>query len=130
LNAHNKGVPSASKSTASPAEEEKNTNLVTKDVELANLVDLMDFDVVKEYHKKKLLYNKYYDKIVKRKKSPKITDCETRLDQLTQTEQELKIDLNKSLNELNELANKKRKRASDFSDEPRPSKKVKSSVQQ
>ncbi|GJT78627.1 hypothetical protein Tco_1045352 [Tanacetum coccineum] len=44
----------------------------------------------------------------------------TRLDQLTQTEQELKIDLNKPLkeqdpiNELNELANKKRKRTSEL----------------
>ncbi|GKD81409.1 hypothetical protein Tco_1348248 [Tanacetum coccineum] len=88
-----------------------------------------------QYHSKKLLFDKYYDKMLKRKKSPKITNCEvltkkgpitlniymedrsdedisnlkTRLDQLTQTEQELKIDLNKPLkeqdplNELNEL---------------------------
>ncbi|GJX93132.1 retrovirus-related pol polyprotein from transposon TNT 1-94 [Tanacetum coccineum] len=35
LNAHNKGVPSAGKSTASPAEGEKNTNPVTEDAELA-----------------------------------------------------------------------------------------------
>ncbi|GJT24260.1 hypothetical protein Tco_0894197 [Tanacetum coccineum] len=180
LNAHNKGVPSASKSTASPVEGEKNTNPVIEDVELANLIDLMGIDVVEEYHKKKLLYNKYYEKMLKRNKSPKITNCEvltkkgpitlkiyredgseevisnlkvsnlhldewrevtqpcpdkskrgwkpiyglvnTRLDQLTQTEQELKIDLNKPikeqdpLNELNELVNKKRKKASDFSD--------------
>ncbi|GKA21290.1 hypothetical protein Tco_0701279 [Tanacetum coccineum] len=46
----------------------------------------------------------------------------TRLDQLTQTEQELKIDLNKPLkeqdpiNKLNELANKKRKITSDLKD--------------
>ncbi|GKG14240.1 hypothetical protein Tco_0353840, partial [Tanacetum coccineum] len=46
----------------------------------------------------------------------------TRLDQLTQIEQELKIDLNKPLkeqdplNELNGLANKKRKRTSDLKD--------------
>ncbi|GJY32054.1 hypothetical protein Tco_0415549 [Tanacetum coccineum] len=194
LNAHNKGVPSAGKSTASLAEGEKNTNLVTEDAELANLVDLICIDVVEEYHKNKLLYNKYCDKMLKIKKSPKITNCEvltnkgpitlkiykedrseevilnlkvndlhlaewreviqacpdksekrwktiyalvkTRLDQLTQTEQELKIDLNKPLkeqdhlNELNELLNKKRKRASDFNDEPRSAKKVKSSVQQ
>nr|GEV34402.1 hypothetical protein [Tanacetum cinerariifolium] len=32
LNAHNKGVPSASKSTASPAEEEKNTNPVSSSI--------------------------------------------------------------------------------------------------
>ncbi|GJX59383.1 hypothetical protein Tco_0290773 [Tanacetum coccineum] len=30
--------------------------LITEDAELANLVDLMGIDVVKEYHKKKLLY--------------------------------------------------------------------------
>ncbi|GJZ81063.1 hypothetical protein Tco_0646057 [Tanacetum coccineum] len=183
LNAHNKGVPSAGKSTASPTKGEKNTNLVTKDVKLSNLVDLIGIDVVEEYHKKKLLYNKYCDKMLKRKKNPKITNYEvltkkgpitlkiyredgseevisnlkvsdlhlaewreviqscpdksekgwktiyalvkTRLDRLTQTEQDLKIDLNKPLkeqdplNELNELVNKTRKRASDFSDEPR-----------
>nr|GFB05724.1 hypothetical protein [Tanacetum cinerariifolium] len=41
LNAHNKGVISADKSIASPAEGEKNTNPVPKDAELANLVDLI-----------------------------------------------------------------------------------------
>ncbi|GKE05285.1 hypothetical protein Tco_1397303 [Tanacetum coccineum] len=75
LNAHNKGVPSAGKSTASPAEGEKNTNPITEDVELENLADLMGIDVVEEYHKKKLLYNKYCDKMPKRKKSLKITNC-------------------------------------------------------
>ncbi|GKD56779.1 hypothetical protein Tco_1290166 [Tanacetum coccineum] len=172
LNAHNKSVPSAGKSTALPAEEEKNTIPIIKDVELANLVDLMGINVVEEYRKKKLLYNKYCDKMLKRMKSPKITNCKvltkkdpiilkiyredmseefisnlkvsdlhlaewreviqacpdksekgwktiyglvkTRLDQLTQTKQELKIDLNKPLkeqnllNELNELVNKKK----------------------
>nr|GEW29939.1 hypothetical protein [Tanacetum cinerariifolium] len=162
LNAHNKGVPLACKSTASPVKGEKNTNLVTKDVELENLADHISIYLVEEYHKKKLLYNKYCDKMLKRKKTPKVTNCEvltkkgpitlkiyredgseevissrkTRLDQQTQTKQELKIDLSKPIkeqdhmNELNELANKKRKRASDFSDEPRSAKKVKSSVQQ
>ncbi|GKA29620.1 RNA-directed DNA polymerase like protein, partial [Tanacetum coccineum] len=184
LNAHNKGVPSAGKSTTSPAEGEKNTNPVIEDAELANLIYLMGIDVVEEYHKKKLLYNKYCEKMLKREKSPKITNCEvltkkgpitlkiytedgseevisnlkvndlhlaewrkviqacldksekgwktiyglvkTRLDQLTQTEQELKIDIKKPLkeqdplNELNELTNKQRKKAGDFSDEPRP----------
>ncbi|GKD30907.1 hypothetical protein Tco_1241685, partial [Tanacetum coccineum] len=194
LNAHNKGVPLVGKLTTSHTKGEKNTNPVTENAELANLVDLIGIDVVKEYLNKKLLYNKYCDKMLKRKKNPKITNCEvltkkgpitlkiyredgfeevisnlkvsdlhlaewreviqvfsdksekgwktiyvlvkTRLDQLTQTEQELKIDLNKPLkvqdplNELNELANKKRKRASEFSDEPRSTKKVKSSVRQ
>ncbi|GJS38061.1 hypothetical protein Tco_0536443 [Tanacetum coccineum] len=132
LNFHNKGFPSTGKSNALPTEGEKNTNPVIKDAELANLIHLMGIDVVEEYHKKKLLHNKYCDKMLKRKKSPKITNCEvltkkgpiilkiyredgseevisnlkTRLDQLTQTEQELKIDLNKPLKEqdhLNEL---------------------------
>ncbi|GJS56090.1 hypothetical protein Tco_0629452 [Tanacetum coccineum] len=76
LNAHNKGVPSAGKSTASPTEGEKNTNPVTEDAELENLVDLIGIDVVEEYHKKKLLYNKYCNKMLKRKKNPKITNCE------------------------------------------------------
>nr|GEX20699.1 hypothetical protein [Tanacetum cinerariifolium] len=57
LNAHNEGVPLANKSIASPAEGQKNTNPVKQDAELANLVDLMGIDVVKEYHKKKLPYN-------------------------------------------------------------------------
>ncbi|GKD94462.1 hypothetical protein Tco_1374299, partial [Tanacetum coccineum] len=60
----------------------------------------------------------------------------TRMDKLAQIEQELKIDFNTPLkeqdpmNELNELANKERKRAGDFSDAPRSAKKFKSSVQQ
>ncbi|GJS48230.1 copia protein [Tanacetum coccineum] len=181
------------KLTTSHTEGEKNTNPITEDAELANLVDLIGINVAEEYYKKKLLYNKFNDKMLKRKKIPKITYCKvlkkkgpitlkiyredgseevisnlkvsdlhlaewreviqvcpdksekgwktiyalvkTRLDQLTQTEQNIKIDLNKPLkeqdplNELNELANKKRKRAGDFSDEPRLAKKVKSSVQ-
>ncbi|GJV40693.1 reverse transcriptase domain-containing protein [Tanacetum coccineum] len=123
------------------------------------LVDLLGKNVVTQYYTKKLLFDKYCDKMLKRKKSPKITNCEvltkkgpiilkiyredgsdevisnlkTRLDQLTQTEQELKIDLNKplkeqdSLNELNGLSNKKRKRTSDLKDHSRSTKKHKSS---
>nr|GEU49564.1 integrase, catalytic region, zinc finger, CCHC-type, peptidase aspartic, catalytic [Tanacetum cinerariifolium] len=45
LNAHNKGVPSIGKSTASPTKGEKNTNLLTEDANLANLIDLMGVDV-------------------------------------------------------------------------------------
>ncbi|GJX14875.1 hypothetical protein Tco_0206633 [Tanacetum coccineum] len=168
-----KDVPSAGQATPSPAEGEKNT----KDAETNlkdELVDLLGINVVTQYYNKKLLFDKYYDKMLKRKKSPKITNCEvltkkglitlkiyrenkseevisnlkvsdlyfpewreviqacldksekgwkiiydlvkTKLDQLIQTEQELKIDLNKPLkeqdplNELNELANKKRKK--------------------
>ncbi|GKD67034.1 hypothetical protein Tco_1309142 [Tanacetum coccineum] len=172
-------VPSAGKATASPAEGEKNTK--DADTNLKDeLVDLLGKNVVTQYYTKKLLFDKYCDKMLKRKKSPKITKCEvltkkgpitlkiyredgsdevisnlkvsdlhsgewreviqacpnksekgwktiddlvkTRLDQLTQTEQELKIDLNKPLkeqdplNELNELANNKRKRTSDLKD--------------
>ncbi|GJU70295.1 hypothetical protein Tco_1256554 [Tanacetum coccineum] len=57
----------------------------------------------------------------------------TRMEYFDQTEKELKIDLNKPLkeqdplNELNELANKKRKRTSDLKDHSRSTKKHKSS---
>ncbi|GJX54655.1 hypothetical protein Tco_0283024 [Tanacetum coccineum] len=183
-------VPSAGKATASPTEGEKNTK--DADTNLKDeLVDLLGKNIVTQYYTKKLLFDKYYDKMLKRKKSSKITKCEvltkkgpitlkiyredgsdevisnlkvsdlhsaewreviqaypdksekgwktiydlvkTRLDQLTQTEQELKIDLNKPLkeqdplNELNELANKKRKRTSDLKDHSRSTKKHKSS---
>ncbi|GJS01357.1 zf-CCHC domain-containing protein [Tanacetum coccineum] len=59
----------------------------------------------------------------------------TRMEYLVQTEKELKINFNKPLkeqdplNELNELANKKRKRTSDSTDHSRSAKKHKSSVQ-
>ncbi|GKF11555.1 hypothetical protein Tco_0049481 [Tanacetum coccineum] len=70
LQAKDKGVPSAGKSNASPAEGEKNTYSATKEANLKNdLVDLMGINVVEEYHKKKLLYDKYYDKMLKRRKS-------------------------------------------------------------
>ncbi|GKD98932.1 hypothetical protein Tco_1382829 [Tanacetum coccineum] len=70
-------VPSAGKAGASPAEGEKKTYPATKEANLKNdLVDLMGIDVVEEYHKKKLLYDKYYDKMLKRMKSPKITNCD------------------------------------------------------
>nr|GEV44581.1 hypothetical protein [Tanacetum cinerariifolium] len=174
-----KDVPSAGQATDSPAEGEKNT----KDAETNlkdELVNLLGTNVVTQYYNKKLLFDKYYDKMLKRKKSPKITNYEvlpkkgpiilkiykeegskevnsnlmvsdlhlaewrevmqaypdksekgwktiydlvkTILDQLTQTEQELKIDLNKPLKEqdplnvLNKLANKKRKRTSNLKD--------------
>ncbi|GKC32326.1 hypothetical protein Tco_1039620 [Tanacetum coccineum] len=178
------GFPSKSikQATTSPAKGEKNT----KDAETNpkdELVDLLGTNVVTRYYNKKLLFDKYYDNILKRKKSLKITNYEvltkkgpitlkiyredgseevisnlkvinlhlaewreviqacldkskkgwktiydlvkTRLDQLTQTKQELEIDLNKPLkeqdplNELNELANKKRKRTRDLKDHSR-----------
>ncbi|GJV05372.1 hypothetical protein Tco_1338941 [Tanacetum coccineum] len=59
----------------------------------------------------------------------------TRIEYLNQTEKELKTDFNKPLkeqdplNELNDLANQKRKRTSDLKDHSRSTKKHKSSVQ-
>nr|GEW64044.1 hypothetical protein [Tanacetum cinerariifolium] len=59
----------------------------------------------------------------------------TRMEYLNQTEKELKIDFNKPLkkqvplNELNDLANKKRKRTGNLKDHSRSTKKHKSSVQ-
>ncbi|GJW33389.1 hypothetical protein Tco_0053421 [Tanacetum coccineum] len=172
----------------------QNTYLATKEANLKNdLVDLMGIDVVEKYHKKKLLYDKYYDKMLKRKKSPNIINCDvltkkgpitlkvyredrtdevilnfkvsdlhlaewrevvqacpdrkekgwktiyglikTRMEYLNQTKKELNIDFNKPLkeqdplNELNDLANKKRKRTDDLKDHSRSTKKHKSLVQ-
>ncbi|GKA42482.1 hypothetical protein Tco_0735142 [Tanacetum coccineum] len=54
-----------------------NTYSATKEANLKNnLVDLMGIDVVEEYHKKKLLYDKYCDKMLKRRKNPKTTNCD------------------------------------------------------
>ncbi|GJZ92651.1 hypothetical protein Tco_0664716 [Tanacetum coccineum] len=165
-----KVVLSAGQATAPPAEGEKNTNPATTDAELNlydELVDLLGIDVVTQYYNKKLLYDKYCDKMLKRRKSSKITNYDvltqkgpislkvvqacpdrkekgwktiyglikTRMEYLDQTEKELKIDFNKPLNEqdplneLNDLANKKRKRTGDSTNHSRSSKKHKSSVQ-
>ncbi|GKD68881.1 hypothetical protein Tco_1322971 [Tanacetum coccineum] len=70
-----KDVPSTGQATASPDEGEKNT----KDVETNlkdELVDLLGTNVVTQYYNKKLLFDKYCDKMLKRKKSPKITNFE------------------------------------------------------
>ncbi|GJV46419.1 hypothetical protein Tco_1430955 [Tanacetum coccineum] len=68
-------IPSAGKATASPAEGEKNTK--DADINLKDkLVDLLGKNVVTQYYTKKLLFDKYCDKMLKRKKSPKITKCE------------------------------------------------------
>ncbi|GJW97509.1 hypothetical protein Tco_0179317 [Tanacetum coccineum] len=40
------------------------------------LVDLLGIDVVTQYYNKKLLYDKYCDKMLKRRKSSKITNCD------------------------------------------------------
>ncbi|GJS14134.1 hypothetical protein Tco_0408606, partial [Tanacetum coccineum] len=178
-------------STISSLTSEKNTTKDTKTNLQNELVDLLGIDVVEQYHNKKLLFDKYYDKMLKRRKSSKIINCDiltqkglislkvyredgrievianfkvsdlhlaewreviqacpdrkekgwktiyglikTRMEYLDQTEKELKIDFYKPLkeqdplNELNELANKKRKRTSDLKDHFRSTKKHKSS---
>ncbi|GKC06938.1 hypothetical protein Tco_0998548 [Tanacetum coccineum] len=139
------GVPLADKATASPAEGEKDVDTNLKN----ELVDLLGIDIVTQYYNKKLLYEKYYEKIKKRRQSSKIINYDlaewrkavqaypdrkekgwktiyelikTRMEYLEQTEKELHIDLNKSiqekdpLDELNDLANKKRKRTGDSTD--------------
>nr|GEW60577.1 hypothetical protein [Tanacetum cinerariifolium] len=169
-------VPSAGKATASPTRG-KNTNPDTTDDEPNlhdELVDLLGIYVVTQYYNKKLFYDKYYDKMLKRRKCSKITNSNVltqkgpisltihredgtsevisnikvsnlhlaewrevvqacpdrkekgwkiiyelikiRIKYLDQTKKELKIDFKKPLkeqdplNELNDLANKKRKR--------------------
>ncbi|GJR15470.1 hypothetical protein Tco_0798122 [Tanacetum coccineum] len=140
-------VPSAGQAPPSPAEGEKNTKYASTNLK-NELIDLLGKDVVTQYYTKKLHFDKYCDTMLKRKENLKITNCEvltkkgpitlkiykedgseevisnlkTRVDQLTQTEQELKIDLNQPLkeqdplDELTDLANKKRKRTSDLRD--------------
>nr|GFA85480.1 hypothetical protein [Tanacetum cinerariifolium] len=77
--ATSKGVPSASPATTSHAEGEKNTNHATKDAKTTNLhnelVDLLGIDIMTQYYNKKLLYDKYCDKMLKRKKISKIINC-------------------------------------------------------
>nr|GEU61526.1 putative reverse transcriptase domain-containing protein [Tanacetum cinerariifolium] len=61
--------------TASPVEGEKNT----KDAKTKlkdELVDLLGTNVVTRYYKKKLLFDKYYEKMLKRKKIHNITNYE------------------------------------------------------
>ncbi|GJS01109.1 hypothetical protein Tco_0317617 [Tanacetum coccineum] len=60
-------VPSVGKTTASPAKGEKNT----KD----ELDDLLGKNVMTQYYTKKLLFDKYCDKMLKQMKSPKIINC-------------------------------------------------------
>ncbi|GJT12796.1 hypothetical protein Tco_0859838 [Tanacetum coccineum] len=68
-------LPSAGQATASPTEWEKNTK--DADTNLKDeLINILGKNVMTQYYTKKLLFNKYYDKILKRKKSPTITNCE------------------------------------------------------
>ncbi|GKB84242.1 hypothetical protein Tco_0956514 [Tanacetum coccineum] len=68
-----KNVPSTGQATASSAEGKKNTNPATRDDEPTNLhnelVYLLGIDIVTQYYNKKLLYDKYCDKMLKRRKS-------------------------------------------------------------
>ncbi|GJU98249.1 hypothetical protein Tco_1327520 [Tanacetum coccineum] len=57
-------------------EESLKAELAKQEVEKVKdeLVDLMGIDVVTQYYNKKLMYDKYYDKMLKRRKSSKITN--------------------------------------------------------
>ncbi|GJX06132.1 retrovirus-related pol polyprotein from transposon TNT 1-94 [Tanacetum coccineum] len=66
------GVPSANKATALPAEGEKDADTNLK----KELVDLLGIDIATRYYNKKLLYEKYYEKMKKRRQSSKIINCE------------------------------------------------------
>ncbi|GKE45867.1 hypothetical protein Tco_1473151, partial [Tanacetum coccineum] len=57
------GVPSADKATTSPAEGEKDADINLKN----ELVDLLGIDVVTQYYNKKLLYEKYCEKMKKKR---------------------------------------------------------------
>ncbi|GJS16590.1 hypothetical protein Tco_0411062 [Tanacetum coccineum] len=98
----NKDVPSAGQATASLAEGQKNTK--DADTNLKDeLVDLLGKNVVTQYYTKKLLFDKYCDKMLKRKKSPKITNCEER----DIESKELTLPINAKCNEeLSYLSNK------------------------
>ncbi|GJR07197.1 hypothetical protein Tco_0530181 [Tanacetum coccineum] len=66
------GVPSADKATASPAEGENDADTNLKN----ELVDLLGIDIVTQYYKKKLLYEKYCEKMKKRRQRSKIINCD------------------------------------------------------
>nr|GEW15803.1 hypothetical protein [Tanacetum cinerariifolium] len=73
LEAMTKDVPSVGQATASTTEAEKNT----KDAETNlkdKLVDLLGTNIMTQYYNKKLLFEKYCNKMLKRKKSPRITN--------------------------------------------------------
>ncbi|GJV91814.1 hypothetical protein Tco_1539627 [Tanacetum coccineum] len=68
-------VPSAGKATASPAEGEKNTKYTKTNLQ-KQLIDRLGIEVVEQYHSKKLLFDKYCDKMLKTRKSSKIINCD------------------------------------------------------
>ncbi|GJZ78824.1 hypothetical protein Tco_0643661 [Tanacetum coccineum] len=65
----------AGQTTDSPAEGEKNTKYAGTNFR-DEFIDLLGKDVLTQYYTKKLLFDKYYDKMLKRQKNPKITNCE------------------------------------------------------
>ncbi|GJR38579.1 hypothetical protein Tco_1214263 [Tanacetum coccineum] len=114
-------------------EESLKAELAKQEVEKVKneLVDLMGTDVVTQYYNKKLLYDKYCDKMLKRRKSSKITNCyvltkkgpitlkdyredetnevisnfkiKTRINYLNQNEKELRVDFSRPLKEQDPL---------------------------
>ncbi|GJW30136.1 retrovirus-related pol polyprotein from transposon TNT 1-94 [Tanacetum coccineum] len=66
----------AGQASASPAEGEKNTSMDAETNLQNELVDLLGIDMVEQYHNKKLLFEKYCDKMLKRRKSSKIINCD------------------------------------------------------
>ncbi|GKD58173.1 hypothetical protein Tco_1295682 [Tanacetum coccineum] len=66
------GVPSADKATASPIKGEKDADTNLKN----ELVDLLGIDIVTQYYNKKLLYERYCEKMKKRRQSSKIINCD------------------------------------------------------
>ncbi|GJT74035.1 retrovirus-related pol polyprotein from transposon TNT 1-94 [Tanacetum coccineum] len=69
------GVPSARQAPPSPVEGEKNTKDASTNLK-HELIDLLGKYVMTQYYTTKLLFDKYCDKMLKRKKNPKITNCE------------------------------------------------------
>ncbi|GJY33364.1 retrovirus-related pol polyprotein from transposon TNT 1-94 [Tanacetum coccineum] len=68
-------VPSTGKATASPTEGEKNTKDAKTNLQ-KQLIDLLGIEVVEQYHSKKLHFDKYCDKMLKRRKISKIINCD------------------------------------------------------
>ncbi|GKD08007.1 hypothetical protein Tco_1187692 [Tanacetum coccineum] len=66
------GVPSINKASASPAKGEKDVDTNLKN----ELVDLLGINIVTQYYNKKLVYERYCEKIKKRKQRSKIINCD------------------------------------------------------
>ncbi|GJR70986.1 hypothetical protein Tco_0017051 [Tanacetum coccineum] len=75
LGATSINVSSVGKTTASPTEGEKNTKDAETNLQ-KQLINRLGIKVVEQYHSKKLLFDKYYDKMLKRRKSSKIINCD------------------------------------------------------